>query len=117
MYINQKMVKDSCIERGITIQELLKASGVSSNAYYTLLRKESILPKSLIKLAEMLDVPPSTLLVDEATLLKEHQETEQQVKTLSAVDTDLDPGTIRITIELLKLSPLDRLRKGLQFAR
>lgn len=43
---------------GLSLAETLGEAGVSRTAYYSLLRNESVLPASLLALADRLGVPP-----------------------------------------------------------
>src|SRR5262245_66628779 len=44
------------------LSRVLREAGISRTAYYSLLRKESVLPKSVVKLAEALQASPSEIL-------------------------------------------------------
>lgn len=57
-------IKSLCEARRIRLTDLLREAGVSRTAYYSLLRKETVLPKSLVAIARRLKVRPSTFLGD-----------------------------------------------------
>ena len=111
------MVKQECQRRGISLQQLLRAAGVSSNAYYSLLGKESALPKSILKLASTLGVSPSSLLHDEQLLLQRHIRMLERVDEISRMHPEADRDTIRHTLTLLDEPPLDRLRRAIELGR
>ena len=46
MRIDTNNLKRLCLERRIRLNDLLKQAGVSRTAYYSLTRKESVLPKT-----------------------------------------------------------------------
>ncbi len=59
-------IKEECRRRGLTLSEMLARAGVSRNAFYSLARRDSILPRSLHLVATELQLAPSEILVDEA---------------------------------------------------
>jgi transcriptional regulator with XRE-family HTH domain len=117
MYLSHETVSAHCRKRGLTLQELFRAAGVSSNAYYSLVRKDSVLPTTLTKLASALDVPVSSLTVDEALLLEKQRQLLSEVDRIHQTDPELDRDTIRHTLLLLDEPPLDRLRRALTLGR
>ena len=64
MKLSAHKVKQACRRKQLRLREALGAAGVSQTAYYSLLRNDSVLPKSLLALAEFLDVEPRALLDD-----------------------------------------------------
>lgn len=117
MRVSHEMVSTLCEQRGVTLQEALRASGVSSNAYYSIARKDSVVPQSISKLAEVLSVPVSELLVDEDQILEDQLKLLAEVDRIAATDDELDRDTIRHTLILLKESPSTRLRRALRLGR
>lgn len=113
MKISHKMVQAQCRRRGITLSELLKSAGVSRNAYYSLAKKKSVVPKSLIQLAECLNTPVSDLLHDEAKVLREHSLLLNEANELIKLHPELEQEGTRHTLLLLKEEPIDRLRRAL----
>ena len=61
MQIDREKLKRMCDARHVTIAGMLAASKVSQTAYYSLMRKKSVLPKSIDKIAGYFDVPASAL--------------------------------------------------------
>lgn len=114
MKISHKMVQVICRQKGITISDALRASGVSRNAYYSLKDKKSVLPKSILRLAETLDVAPSELLHDEAAVLKEHMALLEKVNAVVEKHPEVDPTSVRHTLALLSEPPLKRLERALR---
>lgn len=117
MKIYHEMVKQECERRGISLQQLLRAAGVSSNAYYSLVGKDSALPKSVQKIADVLDVAPSALLHDEKLVLEKHIQRLQRVNEIAEKHPDADRDTIRHTLTLLDEPPINRLRRALALGR
>ena len=62
MRIAAEKLKELCVLKGMTLSRLLKNAGVSKNAYYSLARKDSLLPKSVLAIANHLGVRPSAFL-------------------------------------------------------
>ena len=79
MYLSEQKVRELCKRRGIGLGEVLQEAGVSRTAYYSLVRKDSIVPKSVTRLAGALEVPVSALLNDpdkEREILKKANSSE-----------------------------------------
>lgn len=117
MKVYHEMVKQECAQRGISLQELLSAAGVSSNAYYSLARKASALPSSLSRIANTLGVPVSSLLFDEHAVLQSHMQKLALVDDIAKRHPEADRDTIRHTLTLLEEAPIDRLRRALELGR
>ncbi len=64
MRIRADKLKELCRQRDTTLTRLLEEAGVSKNAYYSLVRKHSVLPKSVLAIADHLDIQPSAFLED-----------------------------------------------------
>jgi hypothetical protein len=90
---------------------------VSSNAYYSLARKESAVPRSISKLADVLNVPVSKLMIDEEAMLEEQLRLLAEVDRIASADPALDRDTVRHTLLLLDEPPLNRLRRALRLGR
>lgn len=99
--------------KGLSLSALLQASGVSKTAYYHLLNKESVLPKSIDLLAGALGVKPSTFLDDR------NDEKGRMIRLLKRVDRihrddpTLDRENVRHILLLLEEKPIERLRRSL----
>jgi len=117
MKLNVEKIRSLCRKRGVSLQALLQEASVSRNAFYTLARKKTIVPHSIVSLAEQLDVPVSSVLSEGHTpktrlmaLVDEASRTAQQHQ-----DADLD--NIRHTLVLLDEKPVERLRRALRRGR
>jgi transcriptional regulator with XRE-family HTH domain len=60
--LSSAKIKKRCAQRRVSLGDVLKQAGVSRTAYYSLVRKESVLPKSILRMARHLGVTPSALL-------------------------------------------------------
>jgi len=117
MRLSGKNITILCRAHGLSLNALLKRAGVSKTAFYHLLYKESVLPRSIEALAAALGVRASVLL-DEAD-----QESRRAVRLLEEVDriagSDLsvDRDNVRHTLLLLEEKPIERLQRSLIRAR
>lgn len=116
MKIASEKVKRVCAARRTGIGEALERAGVSRNAFYSLARRDSILPDSVLRLARALDVPVTDLLEptpSKADRLIAHADLAARIAAESGRDAD----NIRHTLMLLDEPPLQRLRRSLQRGR
>jgi transcriptional regulator with XRE-family HTH domain len=113
MKVSADKLKYLCREKQLSLNQMLKEAGVSRNAYYSLLRKNSVLPRSIHAIAQKLCVPPSELLTEESTQLAKAEQILKQVRTITQHYQKADPDNIRHTLVLLQDKPIDRLRRAL----
>jgi transcriptional regulator with XRE-family HTH domain len=106
-------VKNLCDKRGIGLNELLRGAGVSRTAYYSLARKDSVLPKSIRAIARQLNVRPSEFLEEESRAEQRALAVMANVQAVMQDHPDLNPDNIRHTLLLLHEKPVDRLRRAL----
>ena len=115
--IDSKKIRELCRERDVSIQDVLRDAGVSRNAYYTLARKDSLLPRSLRAVASSLGVEPDELVTHshspaEAAVLR-----LTRTQSICAQHESADPDNIRHTLMLLEENPVERLRRALRRGR
>jgi hypothetical protein len=113
MNLAKDKVAELCRQKGISLSALLKNAGVSRNAYYSLTRRDSILPKSIIAITDELGVPPGKILEEGATRDKLACQLADNVAMVMREHPDSDPDNVRHTLLLLQEQPLDRLRRAL----
>ena len=113
MRIASEKIKKLCRKNNLSLNRLLEKSGVSKNAYYSLIKKDSILPRSIILLAEELGVKPSTLLESDDKRVKEIYAIFKTVNKIVKENKSVSPDNIRHTLILLQEKPLNRLRRAL----
>jgi hypothetical protein len=102
-----------CAERKLPLSRLLREAGVSRTAYYSLARKDSVLPKSVERLAAHLRVRTTAFLEDDAAVIQRVRDRQAQVDTICRKNRRLDRDVIYRTIENLELAPIERLRRAL----
>ena len=107
-------MKALCAQRGESVAGLLADAGVSRNAFYTLARRDSILPKTVESLAVTLGVDATDLLEKEHPELREARVLLAEVDRIMQRHEELDRDTIRHTLLLLREEPVVRLRRALQ---
>ncbi len=92
----------------------LQYAGGSRIAYYSFVSKESILPKSMIAISQLLDVQPSSLLEEDNLELQKARTLLLEVDAIMALHKTADRENIRHTLTLLQESPVKRLNRALQ---
>ena len=113
MKIDTDRIKALCKPRNLTIARLLRKAGVSHNAYYSLTRKSSVLPKSIAMLSRALNVRQSALLTDEDAEIRKARRLLKKVDEIVAENPGIDRDTVRHTLLLLQEKPIERLRRAL----
>jgi hypothetical protein len=86
---------------------------VSRTAYYSLARKDSVLPKSVERIASHLHVSPSAFLDDEPALIRRVRDLQKRAEAIHRRNRQLDRDVIYRTLENLQLLPVERLRRAL----
>jgi transcriptional regulator with XRE-family HTH domain len=117
MRLLHSKVIDLCRERGLTVSDALDQAAVSRNAYYSLVRKPSLLPASLEALAEALGVRLSELLEDRPSAVDKAKEMALEVESIVRKHRGADPDNVRHTLLLLDEEPISRLRRALRRGR
>ncbi|MBE3109466.1 MAG: hypothetical protein IMZ46_02970 [Acidobacteria bacterium] len=113
MRLSGKNIKRLCRSHDLSLNALLKRAGVSKTAFYHLLYKESVLPRSIEALAGTLGVRASALLVEA------DQESRRAVRLLEEADRivesdpSMDRDNVRHTLLLLEEKPIERLQRSL----
>jgi hypothetical protein len=106
-------VEYECRRRHIGLGDMLREAGVSRNAFYSLARKDHVVPLSLVLIAERLDVPVSALLEESDTPVERMKSLASESKRISKRHPEVDQDTIRHTLVLLNDRPIERLRRAL----
>ena len=92
---------------------LLGKAGVSRNAFYTVARRQSVLPDSVNAVAACLGVSPANLLESEDPRIAKLRLMEKRVERIFARYPDVDRDNVRHTLLLLDEDPIERLRRAL----
>lgn len=113
MRISIEAIKDKCRQQNITLSELLKQSGVSRNAFYTLARVDYVLPKSIRAIAERLNISPSEFLTEDNKEMEKMKLLLNKADDIARKYKNIDQDNIRHTLLLLQEPPIERLRRAL----
>ena len=112
MKIAGEKLRRLCKQNGLTLSQLLKNAEVSKNAYYSLARNDSVLPKSILAIANHLGVQPSAFL-EERPEENRWKILLEELDWISARNHHADRDNIRHTLLLLEEPPIERLRRAL----
>lgn len=110
-------VKEMCRERGITVKQMLEKAGVSRNAFYTLARKKSIIPRSISAIANDFNIRPSELIEDGPSVVEEHLLLFQKADLIASRNEGADRDNVLHALQLLREEPVTRLRRALTRAQ
>ena len=116
MKINHEQARELARQRGRSLTAVLRDAGVSRTAYYSLVRRPDILPRSVRALAAALEVEPSAFLDEESTL-GTRQRRLRRAREICAAHGDADFHNVWHTLILLEQPPIERLNRSLRRAR
>ena len=116
MRLDVQRIRSICAGRELTLGAVLRKARVSRTAYYSLARKDSIVPKSIGRLAAAMDVPVRDLVEDEESMRAELRRLATQAEEVATAHRGMNPEDIRHTLILLKHPPVERLRRALRRA-
>jgi AcrR family transcriptional regulator len=117
MRIDLARIRDLAGKRGMSLNALLRQAGVSKTAFYHLVHKSSVLPASLLSLAEMLSVPPGAFLTENNPDVAKVRRVLRLTDRIAAANSKLDRDNVRLTLLLLEEEPIRRLRRSLTRGR
>ena len=117
MKLDVEAIRRRCEAREIPLSQALRHAGVSRTAYYSLKRRESVLPNTVLKLAAALDAPASELLDETAS---EEVRARRRIRTAQRI-AGQSSGTsfenVWHTLALLDEPPSERLNRALRRGR
>ena len=113
MRVCHTKLKELCRRRNVALSKMLRDAGVSKNAFYSLARKDSVLPKSLTAIAACLDVSPFDFLEEEHPQARKARYVHVKAKDIVSQHTQADYDTVVHTLLVLEDKPLVRLRRAL----
>ena len=103
-------------EKGTTLTAALDRAGVSRTAYYSLRRRDNILPRTIRALAGELGVDPDRLLRKTPNAAT-YEHRLKRARDICERFPDTDFHNVWHTLTLLDLPPLERLRRSLHRGR
>jgi len=114
MKVSLHKVELECRRRDLNVGDLLREAGVSRNAFYSLVRKDYVVPLSLVRIAERLDIAVSDILEETETPVARMKALAAESERISKRHPGADPDNIRHTLILLSERPIERLRRALR---
>lgn len=106
-------IKKLCSRRGLSLQALLKSAGVSRTAYYSLARKNSVLPGSVGAIAGALGIDPSAILEEAPPAEWRAQVLLREARSVLARHPGASFDNVWHTLVSLEDPPIERLRRSL----
>ena len=106
-------IRQHCSRQGFSLQSLLDEAGVSRTAYYSLVGKDSVLPRSVRALAGTLCVRPSALLEESEPEVWRAQALLRKAQRIVQRNPGAAFDDVWHTLVLLEEEPVERLRRSL----
>ena len=113
MRLSSERIKGLCRSRGLHLGELLAEARVSRTAYYSLVRKGTVLPRSVRAIAGTLGVAPSEILDEPSRLERRTRELIKELERILAKHSRAGREDVWHTLLLLDQKPIERLQRGL----
>lgn len=113
MRLDHEEAKRIARDQGRTLTGVLDQAGVSRTAYYSLRRRDNILPRTIRDLAAELGIEPEQLLRKTPTALT-YECRLQRAREICERFPDTDFHNVWHTLTLLDLPPVERLRRSLR---
>lgn len=117
MRLSAEAIRRRCEARGIPLTDVLRDAGVSRTAYYSLRRRESVLPKTVLRLAAALDAPASALLDETAAEERRARRRVNAAKRIAGESSGTSFENVWHTLALLDEPPAERLNRALRRGR
>jgi AcrR family transcriptional regulator len=113
MRLSGENIKKLCGARRLSLNALLKRAGVSKTAFYHLIYKDSVLPRSIDALAATLGVRSSALLEEADRKSRRALRLLEAADRIAGSDPSMDRDNVRHTLLLLEEKPIERLQRSL----
>lgn len=114
MKLSTQSIVNLCRAKGMSLTEALRRAQISRTAYYSLVRKDSLLPRSISALAFVLGVSESELLESEdSQVIRRARQLQNQSERLMRRYPRADRENILHTLLLLDEPPIQRLNRSL----
>lgn len=117
MRLDAEAIRRRCEARKAPLARVLREAGISRTAYYSLLRRESVLPKTVLKLAAALDAPASQLLDEAASEERRARRRIDVAKRITGRSRSASFENVWHTLALLDEPPIERLNRALRRGR
>ena len=114
MRLAPKKVRQLSRLRGESLTFLLKRAGVSRTAYYSLLRRETLLPRTVLSLSAALETTPGEILEeDPSDVAPGYTQRLRKARRILESSPGATFENIWHTLCLLELGPVERLNRSL----
>ncbi len=113
MKISSEKLKRLCLKHGLSLNQLFREAGVSKNAYYSLVRKDTVLPNSIIAIADRLGVKPSSFMEEASLEVERSLSLLEDLRRIMRRHKQADRDNVWHTLILLQQKPIERLRRSL----
>lgn len=113
MHISSERLKQFCRKKKLVLKDLLFQAGVSRTAYYSLLRKDTVLPQSVCRIAKRLGAKPSEILEEEGPEERQAGRLQRKLDRVMTCHPKADRDNVLHTLRLLEIPPIERLKRGL----
>ncbi|ANM31326.1 hypothetical protein ABI59_19720 [Acidobacteria bacterium Mor1] len=119
MRLAHEKVREIARQKGTTLAACLRDAGVSRTAYYSLVRKDSVLPKSCHAVADALGVPVTSILEEPVVPLSQEviEARLEEARAVCAEFPEANFENIWHVLTLEQLTPLERLNRSLMRGR
>lgn len=117
MKLDEEAIRRRCEARGLALSRVLRQAGISRTAYYSLLRRPSVLPKTVLKLASALDAPASEFLDDSTAEQRRARRRVDAAKRIAGETSGASFENVWHTLALLDEPPSERLKRALRRGR
>ena len=113
MKLDAQRIRRLCTSRGITLTQMLEQANVSRTAYYSLARRESVIPGTVRAIADQLGVAPSKILIEAGSDERRAQALLRIARKVVRKNPGASFENVWHTLMLLEDPPIDRLRRSL----
>lgn len=117
MRLSAEAIRRRCEAKGFPLARVLRDAGVSRTAYYSLRRRESVLPKTVLKLAAALDAPASELLDESTSEERRARRRIDAARRIAGESSGTSFENVWHTMALLDEPPSERLNRALRRGR
>jgi transcriptional regulator with XRE-family HTH domain len=117
MRLDVDAIRRRCEAHGVPLARVLRDAGISRTAYDSLVRRKSVLPKAVLKLAKVLDAPASALLDESGMEEKRMRRRIEAAKRIAGQSAGTKFENVWHTLALLDETPSERLKRALRRGR
>ncbi len=118
MKLDAEAAKKIARQQGLTLGGALRRARVSRTAFYSLARRPSVVPRTVIALARALGVAPSRLLRESTLTVRDRAEDlVREARRIRSRSPRAEFANLWHTLNLLEMTPAERLARSLARGR